>query len=222
MSAKEDQVFVRDFFQRLCGTYRDAVAGLVDDADRVLEEATTIYEEMIPDMAYVGNREHTMAAAVFGCSGNLAVYQALRTRGIDAHQWGRAVLKIMRPEPGGERPAPKQIFQRMKLDAEASLAGAALNEFVFELIPRNHAEPGWGMNVKSCAICHVFAKYDPMDLVPYMCASDDVESDRGNQGLRRTGTIALGAHQCDFRYKRGGESMRLADQYPDRIRLVED
>ena len=222
MATKDDQQFVRDFFQRLCGAYREAVSRLVDDADRVFEEATAIHEEMIPDMAYVGNRGHTMASAVFACSGNLALYQALRTRGVDAHQWGRAVLNSIQPGADAERPTPRQFFQRMQQDAEASLADAAPNEFVFELLPRNDAEPGWGMNVKSCAICHLFAKYDAMDLVPYMCASDDAESDRGNLGLRRTGSIALGAHQCDFRYKRGGEPMRLVDRYPDQIRLVED
>ena len=77
----------------------------------------------------------------------------------------------------------------------------------------------WGMNVKSCAICSSFSKYDAMDLVPYMCASDDVMSDQGEQGLRRTGTIAVGAHQCDFRYKSGGEPQHIAEEYPERIRL---
>jgi len=74
------------------------------------------------------------------------------------------------------------------------------------------------MNVKSCAICFAYKKYDAMELVPYMCASDDVESDRDGQGLRRGGTIALGADHCDFRYKRGGKPQRLSEQYPDRIR----
>jgi len=75
------------------------------------------------------------------------------------------------------------------------------------------------MNVKSCAICSMFSKYDAMDLVPYMCASDDVESDRDGQGLRRNGTIATGARRCDFRYKRGGEPQRIAEQHPDQIQM---
>ncbi|MCP4006587.1 MAG: L-2-amino-thiazoline-4-carboxylic acid hydrolase [bacterium] len=44
-------------------------------------------------------------------------------------------------------------------------------------------------------------------------------SDAGGQGLRRTGTLALGSNECDFRYKSGGEPLRLAAQYPDQIRL---
>ena len=58
-----------------------------------------------------------------------------------------------------------------------------------------------------------------MDLVPYFCAADHVLSDQGDQGLRRTWTIAVAAHQCDFRYKRGGQGQHLAKQYPDRIRI---
>lgn len=76
-----------------------------------------------------------------------------------------------------------------------------------------------GMNITSCAICHLFGKRGAMELVPYMCAFDDVVSDAGGQGLRRTGTIALGATHCDFRFRDGGEPLRLAEQYPDRIRL---
>ncbi len=75
------------------------------------------------------------------------------------------------------------------------------------------------MNITSCAICHLFGNHDAMDLVPYMCAFDDVMSAAGDQGLRRTGTIALGASHCDFRFQQGGEPLPLAEQYPDQIRL---
>ncbi|MCZ6616861.1 MAG: L-2-amino-thiazoline-4-carboxylic acid hydrolase, partial [Gammaproteobacteria bacterium] len=93
--------------------------------------------------------------------------------------------------------------------------------YTFLLVYGDRETYDWGMNVKSCGICYQFSKYDAMDLVPYMCATDDVMSDLGHQGLRRTGTIAVGAHQCDFRYQRKGEPGHLADKYPDRIRILE-
>lgn len=76
------------------------------------------------------------------------------------------------------------------------------------------------MNIKSCAICHLFSQHDAMDLVPYMCASDDVISDKSGQGLMRSGTIALGASHCDFRFKKDGEGRALSGQYPEKIKLV--
>jgi hypothetical protein len=75
------------------------------------------------------------------------------------------------------------------------------------------------MNVTSCAVCHAYAKHGASELVPYLCATDDVESEAGDQGLRRTGTITLGAHRCDFRYERGGKPQPLAAHYPDQIRV---
>ena len=79
------------------------------------------------------------------------------------------------------------------------------------------------MNITSCAICTMYAPHDAMDLVPYMCAGDDAVSDAFQQGLRRTGSIALGASHCDFRFTgRKGQPLRLAEQYPDRIRLRGD
>jgi hypothetical protein len=80
-----------------------------------------------------------------------------------------------------------------------------------------HEQFDWEFNVHSCTICHTASKYDAMDLVPYMCATDDVMSEKNNDGLRRTRSIALGAHLCDFRFKDDGPPRRLAEQYPDRI-----
>jgi len=52
-----------------------------------------------------------------------------------------------------------------------------------------------------------------------MCALDDAMLAGSRRALRRTGTIALGADHCDFRFKQGGEPEPLAPRYPDQIRL---
>ena len=225
MARLENEQFVRDFFQQGKAMHAQMIAGLVEDADAVVEEAEEIFERMIPDMAYVDKREHPMAAAVFGCSGSLALYLALKRRGVDVHDFGRAMLAHMeknpRPEPEAPEDGPslQERFAEFLASAAASLKDAAPGEFVFEGFRGDRKTYDWGMNVKSCGICHAFSKYDAMDLVPYMCATDDVVSDRQNQGLRRTGTIAVGAHHCDFRYKQKGEPLHLAPQYPDRLKI---
>ena len=196
----------------------------VEDADVVVDEAAEIFREMVPDMAYVDDPDHPMASAVFGCCGSLAVFLALEKRGVDVHDYGSAALEEIRSNPPQEpawdsdREAAREQFAALTASGEASLSKARPGEFVFEVFPGDRTEYDWGTNVKSCAICHAFSKYDAMELVPYMCATDDLMSDFGKQGLRRTGTIALGAHQCDFRYRSGGEPLRLVEQYPDRIR----
>ena len=92
-------------------------------------------------------------------------------------------------------------------------------EFDIEIVQGDGITFDFGYNVKSCAICHVFLQHDAMDLVPYMCAFDDVASDLGDMVLRRTGSIAVGASHCDFRYKKGRQTQRLAEVYPEKIRV---
>lgn len=223
MSRAENEQHVLDQFRGFRERAIRLASRFVDDAEEAVDEATDIFERMLPEMAYVDEPEHPMASSLFICSGSLALYLALRRRGIDVHEYGSAVLEGIRnappptPEPQADDRSARDRFADFVASGEASQRDPRPGEFVFEVFPGDRSELDWGMNVKSCAICHAFAKYDAMDLVPYMCATDDLMSDLGGQGLRRTGTIALGAHQCDFRYKSDREPLRLVEQYPDQI-----
>lgn len=206
--------------ERLLGFYRGAarwmrpgVAALVDDADAVLEGARARFEGLIDELPYVDRPTHTMAPSMFACGAMLAVFQVLRERAVDAHAWGRVIHGLPAQAAGGD-----DDDERFRSDAASSQHEAAPDEFVFDVVEGDDAFDR-GMNITSCAICHLFGRHDAMDLVPYMCSFDDVVSAAAGSGLRRTGTIALGAKRCDFRFRRGGEPLPLADQYPDRIQL---
>ena len=206
MTHEENEQFIRNVFAEARFRIPPLIRRLVDDdAQAVVEEAAEIFDRMIPDMAYVDNPEHSMALPLFICNALLK---------------GLAAAPLAVPdEPLGEGFLEERFDDFVAL-GEASQQDPVPGEFVLEVLSGEGQKFEWGYNIKSCAICHSFAKHDAMDLVPYMCATDDVMSDKGNQGLQRTGSIAIGAHHCDFRYKRGGESQRLAPQYPDKIRLV--
>jgi hypothetical protein len=193
-----------------------AVRWVSDEPDAVLASGRAVFEGMLDEIPYVDRPRHTMAASMFACAAMLAVFEVLRERGVDAHAWGRAIHALPPAVPKGGEAEREQG----RADALASQSGAAPNEFVFEVLDGDEASDR-GMNITSCAICHLFGRRGAMELVPYMCSYDDVVSDAGGQGLRRTGTIALGAMHCDFRFRDGGEPSRLAEQYPDRIRLID-
>lgn len=227
MTREENEQFIRNVFAEARFKIPPLIRRLVDDdAQAVVEEAAEIFDRMIPDMAYVDNPEHSMALPLFICNVNLAVFLALKDSGVDAHSFGNALLKGLTAAPLAVPDEPlgegflEERFDDFVALGEVSQQDPVPGEFVLEVLSGEGEKFEWGYNIKSCAICHSFAKHDAMDLVPYMCATDDVMSDKGNQGLQRTGSIAVGAHHCDFRYKRGGESQRLAPQYPDKIRLV--
>lgn len=208
---------------------RDLAQVFTDEPDAVVAAAEARYEALIPTMGYVDRPDHPMAAAVFSCAALLALHQALQElHGVGVHEFGAAMLDCMRAdlaaiaassssaasdgEAGGDWLTP---FLEA---AAASVREPRPGEFVFEVVPGD-ADTDWGMDIRSCAICHQYAQHDAMELVPYMCAGDDVTSDVGGHGLRRSGTIALGSHHCDFRYKTGGVPVRVAELNPERIRV---
>ena len=198
----------------------DIASQFVDDPEAVVDEAADLFESMIPEMGYVDDPGHVMAMPIFWSSARLALYRVLAERGVGVHEFGAAALTNFAAFME-KMPAPPEDLEYspgLAASAEASQRDARPGQFVYETFPTDDVG-GFGINILSCGICHNFAKHDAMELVPYMCATDDVQSDRFGQGLRRTGTIALGAHHCDFRYKPGGESLRVTDQYPQQIRI---
>lgn len=228
MAEAEPTEIVRGYFDAMRPSFQRLARGFVDDPAAVVERAAVLFEEMIPTMAYLTQPHHPLASAVFGCNAHLAMHVALRERDVDAHAYGQAMLEAMTNASHGppvasqeptERPEGESPLDTFIAAGRASQEDAAPGEFVFEAFRGEGTDLHWGMNVTSCAICSSYSAYDAMDLVPYMCATDDVSSDRGGEGLRRTGTIAVGAHQCDFRYKRGRSGEHLAERYPDKIRV---
>ncbi len=194
------------------------------DPETIIAEAATTFDAMLPTMAYVDKPEHPFAPALFTCNVNLSLYLALKQRGVNAHAFGSAMINGLMRAPIQVPPETAEMLQekltQFAIIAKESQTNAQPGEDIIEVVEGEDFD--WGYNVKSCAICHSAAKYDAMDVVPYMCAVDDVISDKGKQGLRRTGSIALGATHCDFRYKNGGQPQRLAEQYPDQIHSADN
>jgi hypothetical protein len=207
-------------FDRHADHLREVIARFADagDVDALAAEAREAFAALEPEVPYADRPDHVMFGAAFGVYRFLAMWQAARSRGYDVHAVGRAICGTPVPaRPLASGPA----LAKLRADAEASGRKAAANEFVFEFV-EGDGETDWGMNVTSCAVCHAYGRHDAMDLVPYLCAIDDVDSTAGDHGLRRTGTIALGAQRCDFRFKRGGTPAPLAPQYPGQIRPAAD
>lgn len=217
MSAEENYPIVRAYFEFLHGRFVTMAGEWVDDPEAVVADAETRFEAMIPDLAYVDDPGHPMAMSLFFTAVNLAMHLALRERGVGTHDFGPVLLGSLIEEPLPDVDVIGQM-DAFKAAGDASLEGAKPGEFVFEVVTEGD-DFDWGMDVKSCGICFLFSQHDAMDFVPYMCAGDDVLSDQMGDGLRRTGTIALGAHQCDFRYQKGGQPLPLAGQYPQQIQI---
>ncbi|MGH9891590.1 MAG: L-2-amino-thiazoline-4-carboxylic acid hydrolase [bacterium] len=189
-------------------------------ADAVLNEAREQYDSLIDGIPYAGRDRDSMADSIIMTTELLAFVLVLRRRG--AHraaigtlipdlvkipfQWvpawlANSVLRVLRP----------LMLWKMRRDARGSLKRRHPDEFHWEVVDDEASD--LGINIRSCAVCKTFSRHDAMDFVPYMCALDDELSRIFGLGLRRTGTIALGASHCDFRFQLGAEPRTLASQY---------
>ena len=61
---------------------------------------------------------------------------------------------------------------------------------------------GYGIDILECGICKLFKKHHYEKYSSILCEVDEITSSLAGLQLVRTGTIALGAKKCDFRFKR--------------------
>ena len=207
---------ILDIFDGDRGSVKELLAAIVEDPDAACDATRAQLEALAPQSAYLDAPDSPLARALFFCTIHLAADLADRPLGVDAHAYGKAMLEQLSRMQLQPLPTPTDA----ELSANFQGPGTHPGEFQVELADRSEGEFDYGYNIKSCAICHLYGKHDAMDLVPYMCASDDVMSDLRGEGLRRSGTIALGAHECDFRYQADGKPGRVAEAYPDKIKFV--
>lgn len=61
---------------------------------------------------------------------------------------------------------------------------------------------GYGIDILECGICKLFKKHSYEKYASILCEVDEITSGFAGLKLIRTGTIALGAKKCDFRFKK--------------------
>lgn len=219
-------------FDRSEDYYRSWLVDLTDEVDQVLAAGRKRYLAIGPNLAYANDPDHPMAFSLFTCAALLCLYLELRERGVDEHAFGSRMLKALEAavmEAQAAAPAPSEPDAEALRASVVSLVAAGERSrselrpgsFEFDVGWVDESAGHWAMTMTRCGICHLFGAHDAMDLVPYMCATDDVMSKAQGQGLRRTGTIALGGGCCDFDYQSGRATAPVAAVYPERIRLID-
>lgn len=187
----------------------------------MLPEARTAYAAMLAEIPYAGRRD-IMAGSLIACYELLAFYKVLKARGVPLDEIGaffagasemplqwvpRWLMRLLL------RAGSRAVRPFMRRAARVSQERQDPDEFVWELVDGDGGDTDFGFNIKSCAVCRMAGKHDALEVVPFVCALDDKMSEAFGLGLRRSGTIALGATHCDFRYKSGGPQRALREQY---------
>jgi hypothetical protein len=188
--------------------------------DRVVEEADKEYSSLLSEIDALP--KGMMNGALAGTYEYLAYAKALAREGRSAEEIGLFfdesydVLVSRFPRFLGPlvfRLARPLIKARLRKEAAQSQAlPETEGGWRFEFLEAEKGSHDFGFDVKSCAVCELFSKHDAEEVVPYLCALDDKMSELMGMGLRRSGTRALGASCCDFRYQAGAEPRPLRSE----------
>jgi hypothetical protein len=65
---------------------------------------------------------------------------------------------------------------------------------------------GYGFDILECGICKLFHKHHYARYASILCEVDEITSGFAGLELVRTSTIALGAHKCDFRFRKASQA----------------
>ncbi|MHC4512203.1 MAG: L-2-amino-thiazoline-4-carboxylic acid hydrolase [Planctomycetota bacterium] len=210
-------------FDKRASRYRSALEGRFDATTRedIVAATRAKLEQLVGEIPYAGRDRHPMAQNIIGPYMLLCLALVLRERGCSTEEIGTFFHdSFTRPFPWlpkwlsrpFRRPLFRLIFRRLAAAAEVSQRREHPDEFVLTVATRP-SDADYALEIHDCAVCKAFDKHGEGSVVPYICAMDDLVSDAFGLGLRRTGTRALGADCCDFRYDFDGKPLRLQDQY---------
>ena len=170
----------------------------------VIDEMIMDYENIIPEIPYIGGEDNPMTQNLLSSINYLIVYTVLKRKDKSLEEIGNICYK---QENEFLKTHNDEIFPITHPDARdllkylAEQSGAYPEDFVYEIVEGEGFDVG--LDFTQCAICKFFHKKNADEFLPYLCAMDIPMSDYGNLGLHRTKTLADGFDVCDFRYKAG-------------------
>lgn len=222
--ARRRRKLLRGFDRFTRSAMRSLEARFAGSAGAIADEARREFQGLADGIPYKARDRDLMARNIIGPTFLLAYVLVLRRRGHTREEigaWiGEAQERPVRWLPAGwvragwrvARPLLRPLVRHQcRRAAEASQRRNDPEEFVFAMV--DDSDSDLAFDIRQCAVCKKFAKHDALDIVPYLCALDDKFSDALGAGLRRTGTLSLGADRCDFRFSADKKPLRLREQY---------
>jgi hypothetical protein len=184
-------------------------------ASMVIPEIRQEYEVLIPQVPYIGDKrpftQWLLATAQF-----LAMYRVFKRHSKSVEEDGRIGYEVsdrmLNAYPRfllrffGRTMFSKKRLGNARMYAEESQKRKYLGAYVFRFVVGDNENFDFGIDYTECASQKFLAAQHALELAPYICATDILQSERFGWGLTRTMILAEGAEKCDFRFKKGGRT----------------
>jgi hypothetical protein len=183
----------------------------------LVQEIREEYASLIPQMPYIGGKKNRLTRNLEGSAMFLAVYTVLKRHGKSAEEVGKIVYEMTQ---SWYRRYPQWLLRvigrlrfsrfyasKLKKWAAESQKRRYPADFVYAYLKGDGKEFDFGVDYTECAICKFYRAQGAGEFAPYLCPLDYPISEALGFGMVRTKTLAEGADRCDFRFKRGRETV---------------
>ena len=186
-----------------------------DEASEIIGETRREYEALIPRIPYVGGQE-PFTRYIITAAQYTALYRVLQSHGMSLEEVGQYIYDLtdaflssyprlfLRFLTGSI--FSKGFIQKARKRAEETQTREYPENYVFNFIEGDGTEFDYGVDYTECGVCKFLEAVGALELAPYICNIDIINSDKYGWGLKRTMTIAEGYPTCDFRFKKGGKT----------------
>lgn len=182
-----------------------------------IRETESLFDRIRKDLHFASYSKNPMDKRLFISGYFLAVIQLLDREGKSMEEIRKLVIGI-----ASEYVRPKNKWQAFLKRLPAKLINTRLAAVIFKKMDRrisrrSHPDGfrvrvitgkeetlgfGYGVDILECGICKLFARHGFSKYASLLCEVDYITSSLAGLRLVRTGTIAIGADRCDFRFKR--------------------
>lgn len=186
-------------------------------ADTLIKETRKEFEALIPKIPYT-EISPTLRIFLVISAQELAVYKVMKKhdKGADeAWEVCHEALRLrMKKFSNFKRwMAKRLLFSRFikwlakKRIREITERTKKKRDFAFKYIEGDGKKFDWGVDYTECLIYSFMKDQGSEEFAPYVCMSDIALSDAMEWGLIRTETLVDGSKRCDFRFKKGSETL---------------
>ena len=184
-------------------------------AETIIRESRREYQLLVTQIPYIGTITPSLIFFLPAVR-YLAAYRVLKKMGYADESIGQLIYEIGAVEVTAVPGYIKRIIGTIwfspwllgciKIWALKSQKRKYAGDFVFTYVKSYGHEFDYGIDYIECAICKFFREQGALEVVPYVCAIDEIASDMLGWGLHRTMTISTGYKKCDFRFKKRGKT----------------
>ena len=187
-----------------------------DAAEDLVADARQAFEDLIPELPYIGGQENHLTNSLIWSAQCLALDQVLKNRGMTAAAAGKILYDAIilkdsepsQPVPPSEWLTPEQLMARRRKRSERSQQHEFSGDWVYTFVEGDGDAYDYGYDFTECGTQKFFRAHNAEDFLPYYCFLDYAYSEVEELGLSRTKTLAEGDPLCNHRFKQGRETDR--------------